>query len=353
MQWIEAKVIFEHPDIDLVGDLICEIFYEFGLQGVVVEDPDMETEEDWAEDAIARPAHFAVTGYFYKDQHTNERCNTLEEKLIRLKRELGGFFRICYKKLDEQDWANAWKAYFGPQKIGSRIVVKPTWRDYRTAADEIVIELDPGMAFGTGTHPTTALCLNMIEKYHGQEDSFLDVGTGSGILMIAAAKFGAARISGIDKDEVAIEVAARNLLLNGIHPSMWRLTTGSQLADIKETFSFIAANIFSDVILDLLPDISRLSADQGLLICSGIFAENTKAVTRAMEHTGFEILETAAKEDWVALVGRRQYRGARRAKRVAGSRKQRAAGTGPSAKSRESRAKIQQPQDRGRTNQGV
>ena len=311
MKWIEAKVIFDHSDNDLAADLISDVFYDFGLQGVVVDDPDLEPVEDWAEDAIGRPTTHAITGYFHKDGQAGERCRTLAEKLTQLKEKLGIFYRISFKEIDEQDWAHAWKAYFWPQKISSHIVVKPTWRDYQADNDDIVIELDPGMAFGTGTHPTTALCITMIEKYLSPGDSFLDVGTGSGILMIAAAKLGAGTLCGIDKDEVAIEVAAQNLELNNVNPSMFRLTTGNLVTDINEPFTFITANIVTHIILELLQDISRVLTDEGVLVCSGIIAENKQSVIAAMENIGFEIFETVTKEEWVAIAGRLKFKGQR------------------------------------------
>jgi ribosomal protein L11 methyltransferase len=304
MEWIEAKIVYNHPDTDLAADLISNVFYDLGLQGVVVDDPDIEPEEPWAEDALGRPGQHAVTGYIPNDSRTEQRCKTLQTRLLQLKHQLSIVYRISYRKLDEQDWAHAWKAYFWPQKIGSRIVVKPTWRDYQAAADEIVIELDPGMAFGTGTHPTTALCLDMIEKYLRQGDSFLDVGTGSGILMIAAARLGADRLCGVDKDEVALDVAAANLKLNHISRQIFNLTAGNLGTHINESFNFIVANIFSHVILKLLEDIPRLLASGGIFVGSGIIQENKNAVLAAMEKLKFEILETAAKEDWVAIAGR-------------------------------------------------
>ena len=143
------------------------------------------------------------------------------------------------------------------------------------------------------------------------EDSFLDVGTGSGILMIAAAKLGAGRLCGIDKDEVAVEVAAQNLQLNNINPQIFSLTTGNLVAEITESFTFITANILSHVILELLPDISRVIADDGLFVCSGITVKNRPSVIAAMENKGFEILETAVKEEWVAIAGRLKAHGAK------------------------------------------
>jgi len=308
MKWIEAKVVFDHPENPLAVDLIADVFYEFGLQGVAVDDPELQPEEDWAEDAIGRSAQYAVCGYFHKDHQADARCKTLEEKLIRLQDRQFFYYRISYRELDDQNWANAWKAYFWPQKISPHMVVKPTWREYSAAADDIVIELDPGMAFGTGTHPTTALCLNMIERYLRKGDSFLDVGTGSGILMIAAAKLGSGKLRGIDKDEVAIRVAAQNLALNNINPGIFRLTSGNLADDIDESFTFIAANIFTHVVLELMQDITRVLADCGTFICSGIIVENKESVIAAMEETGFQIIEAATEQEWVAIAGRLQDR---------------------------------------------
>ena len=221
MKWIEVKVVFNWPGKDqaagdLAADLISDIFYDFGLQGVVVDDPALDPKEEWAEDAIGRAADNAITAYLPEDGQLDARCRTLEKKLSLLKSDSGLIARISYKKRDDEDWANAWKAYFWPHRIGRRLVVKPTWREYKTEGNDLVIELDPGMAFGTGTHPTTALCATMIEKYLKKGDRFLDVGTGSGILMIAAAMLGADWVCGIDKDETAVTVAEANLKQNSI-----------------------------------------------------------------------------------------------------------------------------------------
>jgi len=309
MKWIEAKVMFDYQGDVPVADLISDLFYDFGLQGVVVDDPDLEPEEDWAEDAIGRPTQYAITGYFHKDSRADARCRTLEEKLIQLREKQDFFYRISYKELDEQDWAHAWKAYFWPQKISPHLVVKPTWRDYQAGRGEIVIELDPGMAFGTGTHPTTVLCLNMIERFLSPGDSFLDVGTGSGILMIAAAKLGAARLCGIDKDVLALDIAAENLLLNKVESARFDLKAGNLVDEINESYNFITANIFSHVIIELLKDLKRVLTDGGTFVCSGIIGENKSTVIFAMEDTGFEILETAVQEEWAAIVGRLQAKG--------------------------------------------
>ena len=312
MKWIEAKVVFDHPDKALAVDLISDIFFDFGLQGVVVEDPDISPEgEDWAEDAIGRDDCHAVTAYLPENSQAETRCRTLESKLARLRARSGIIARISYKKQDDEDWAHAWKAYFWPLKISRRLVVKPTWREYTPAPDELVIELDPGMAFGTGTHPTTALCAAMIDTYLSKGDRFLDVGTGSGILMIAAARLGAARVCGIDKDEAAVEIAAANLKLNSIEPHRYELKTSNLCDEVSEKYAIIAANILTRVILDLILDIRRVLDPEGIFICSGIIEKNKSQVIGALKNAGFDILETAVKEEWVAIAARLKDKGKR------------------------------------------
>ena len=311
MKWIEVKVVFDQPgkdpaDKDLAVDLISDIFYDFDLQGVVVEDPALDPEEDWAEDAIGRAGCNSVTAYLPEDSQTETRCRILEKKLSYLKERFDLISRISYKKLDDEDWAHAWKAYFWPLKISRHIVVKPTWREYQATPEEIVIELDPGMAFGTGTHPTTVLCVAMIEKYLKKGDDFLDVGTGSGILMIAAAGLGAARVCGIDKDETAVEIAAANLKLNAILPPRFQVKTENLVDETKETYDIITANILTHVILELIVDIKRVLNPGGIFICSGIIEKNENQVTAALQNIGFEIIEVVSQEEWVAIVSRQK-----------------------------------------------
>jgi len=304
MKWIEVKIVFEYPDKDLAVDLISDVFYEFGLQGVVVEDPRIEPEEGWPEDAVGRPDHHTVTGYFPDDNRIEERCKILEEKLLQFKKAFDLIYRMSYKELDEEDWAHSWKAFFWPQNIGRNMVVKPTWRDYRADSGEMVIELDPGMAFGTGTHPTTTMCVAMIEAYLKRGDSFLDVGTGSGILLIAAAKLGAGKFYGIDNDQTAVEIAAENLKLNGFKTQRMRVICGDLVEGIRKKYDIVAANILSQVILDLLKDIKRVLKSGGVFICSGIVDKNEKQVVAAMKNIGFEILEISSQDEWVAIAGR-------------------------------------------------
>ena len=303
MKWIEAKVVFEFHDKQLAIDLIADIFYELGTTGLVVEEPDIDHPEDWGKDAI-QPEHYAVTGYFSRDEKTQTRRRVLEKNLAMLEKKNGIIYKIVYSDMEESDWAHLWKAHFRPEKITDKIVVKPTWREYLRNQDEIILEIDPGMAFGTGTHPTTRMCITMIEKYLNTGDSFLDVGTGSGILMVAAAKLGAGRVWGTDNDDIAVDVACKNLMQNRIAKATYNVITGNFMEKVSVRFDVIAANITSKSILILLEDIKKVLVKKGTFICSGIIEEDKNNVIEKMDNLGFEVIEILTKENWVSIACR-------------------------------------------------
>lgn len=301
MKWIAAKVIFNADNQSLAEELIADVFSEFNLQGVVIEEPDLEPIEGWGEDAVKRPENFSVTGYLPDNEFKEERISQLESSLSDLMSTFPMTCKIDYKSIDEEDWAHSWKNHFWPEKVGKRCVVKPTWRDYSPLENEILIEIDPGMAFGTGTHPTTALCIGMIEDYMRPDMSFLDIGAGSGILMIVAMKLGANKALGIDMDEVAVEVAAKNMILNGIPGDRFQIVKGDLTGGLHKKFDLIAANILADVIISLLDKVEKVMADKGILICSGIVLNQKERVIEKMIETGFKVLTVLEKDGWVAI----------------------------------------------------
>ncbi|BBO70277.1 50S ribosomal protein L11 methyltransferase [Desulfosarcina alkanivorans] len=302
MKWIAAKVTFDSPDRMLATDLIADVFYTLNLKGVVVDDPDMDPEQDWGEDALRPPETPAVTGYFADSPDAAESCRVLERALGRLERTAGITARVEYTRIDEQDWAEAWKEYFWPEKITATIVVKPSWREYAAEPGDLILEIDPGMAFGTGTHPTTALCIRMIQSHLKPGDAFLDVGTGSGILMIAAAKLGAGKVCGVDNDEVAVTVAGKNLAAN--HIPHFSLSAGNLVDGQDQRFDLVTANILAEVILELLPDVAAVLSPQGRFICSGIITAKKETVLSGLHERGFEEIEVLEKEGWVAIAAR-------------------------------------------------
>ena len=304
MNWIAAKIAFEAQDQALAFELIADIFFDLGLKGVMVDDPEMDPTQDWGEDAVRPPERPGVTGYFADTPNVAETCKALEAALKALENHTGIVSQATYTRIAEADWAEAWKEYFWPERITDTIVVKPTWRDYPADKGEIVIEIDPGMAFGTGTHPTTALCIRMIQAHLKADDTFLDVGTGSGILMIAAAKLGARKLYGVDSDSMAVTVAEKNLKVN--HIDHFRLFTGNLVNDVQGAFDVVVANILAEVILELLPAVSTVLAEKGVFICSGIITAKKEAVLAGLKERGLTVIDVLEKEGWVAIAARRQ-----------------------------------------------
>jgi ribosomal protein L11 methyltransferase len=303
MKWIEVKVVFDFKESQLAVDLISDLFYGLDLKGVVVEGPEIEGFEDWGSDAVTYE-NDAVIGYLPCDDTLRKKRNTIEEGLVRLENEIGIACRIFYAEVDETDWTESWKAYFRPEKITDQIVVKPTWRDYSSNNKEIIIEIDPGMAFGTGTHPTTRMCIALIEKYLKKTDTFLDIGTGSGILMIAAARLGAGKIWGTDNDAAAVDIARRNLIHNRIPESVFRVITGDLVDKISERFDLVAANLTTKTILTLLENIQKVLVQDGIVLCSGIIETDKNKILEKMRHVGLKTIEVLADGDWISMACR-------------------------------------------------
>ena len=300
MKWVEAKVIFDSKDKQLAVDLISDLFYDLDLKGVVIETPEIESLEDWGGDAVM-PEEYAVIGYLPCDEKLEKMQKFVEENLSRLEKTNGIESKIIYSDMNEEDWAQTWKTYFRPEKITANIVVKPTWREYVREHDEIVLEIDPGMAFGTGTHPTTGMCITMIEKYLKRNGTFLDIGTGSGILMIAAAKLGANKVWGTDNDNVAVDTAYKNLIQNRISESSFKILAADLVHQITEPFDLVAANLTAKTILILLENVKRVLLQDGILVCSGILETDKDQVLKKMKDLDFDIIEVLAKEEWISI----------------------------------------------------
>lgn len=304
MKWIEISVFYRAESKAVAEDLIANAFGEVGIQGVSMEPTDEEPAEGWAREVLPRPVlEDRVTGYVAENESAGEICRNLEAAVGFLSRAHGIETRFSYKRMDEEDWAESWKAFFWPERIGSRVVVKPTWRTYDSQPGDIIIELDPGMAFGTGTHPTTQLCVQLLEDHIGGGESVLDVGAGSGILMAAAYKLGAAPVWGIDIDPVAVDISGENLARNGVPEQDRRVFAGDLALDVDVTFDLVVANILSEVILSLLDQIPGVLKPGGIFICSGIIDENAPAVLEKMRAMGFEIMTVKTLDGWTAISG--------------------------------------------------
>ena len=214
-----------------------------------------------------------------------------------------GTLALSVGSIREEDWANNWKQYFKPFRLGRHMVVKPTWEDWAAEPGDRIIEIDPGMAFGTGTHETTALCIELIEQYY-REGRLFDIGTGSGILAIAAALLGAKDVYAIDIDEDAVRVAKENVRQNGLSDRII-VEKGDLLKGVRGTYDFAVANILAPVICMLAKPLTAYLAPGGYFVCSGIIREMRDDVYNALTGAGYTILEERSRGDWCAFAAQK------------------------------------------------
>lgn len=306
MKVVEIKVIFDSDSIDDAQKEICNIFYGFGATGLKIDEPlKVKNPLDFYRDEKQfLMVDYAVSAYFPMNPYSQRRNelikNAFEE---RFNNRDDVVFTIDFYEYDEEDYQNSWKKYLYPEKVSEKFVVKPTWREYEPEEGELVIELDPGRAFGTGSHPTTSLCLKIMEENIKPGNSVIDVGTGSGILMIAAEKLGATGIYGTDIDELAVEATRENLELNNISSDVAKVYLGDLISVVKDKqFDVVVANILADVILLLLKDIFKVVKKDGLIIFSGIIEDKLPEIVKQVEEKGLEILEIKRDKEWRALL---------------------------------------------------
>lgn len=307
--WIEIRVITKSEALEPVSG----IFYGLDCKGVAIEDPNdiLEREQgpltwDFADiNVLEHKGQVAVVkAYFAEEDNIEEVLKYINEKMVELK-ELGidtGLAKVESEKMYEEDWANNWKKYYKPTKIGERIVVKPIWEEYIANGDELVLELDPGMAFGTGTHETTRMCIQALDKYVKEDSTVFDVGCGSGILAIAAAKLGAKKAVGVDLDPVAVESAKENVGFNGLDNI--EILYGNLVEVIEGKADIVVANIIAEVICILTEDVKRVLKEDGYFITSGIIHDRVDMVTNKLQETGFEVVEINKDGEWNCIVAK-------------------------------------------------
>ena len=308
MKVMEIKVIFESDDTEKAKKEIGDIFYDFGATGLKIEEPmtHKNSLDYYKNEKDFLMVDHAVSAYFPVNIYAERRKQAILKRFEETFAEREDIvYTIDFYDFEEEDYQNSWKKYFYTQKISERFVVKPTWREYEPQEDELVIEIDPGRAFGTGTHPTTSLCIKLMEENIKEGNTVIDVGTGSGILMVAAEKLGAGKIVGTDIDPMAVEVAEENLLLNKVDMEKAKAYAGDLVTVVQdEKFDVVVANILADVLLILLKDISRVVKKDGLVIFSGIIEDKLEEMKRAVEEVGLEILEVKADKEWRAMLMR-------------------------------------------------
>jgi ribosomal protein L11 methyltransferase len=295
MKWLQVSV---SVDAEL-AEAVADVLGRFAPGGVAIELPQGAD--------IGASSGVAVRAYLAMDSNTEQVRRQIEESLWHLS-QISPFPDPVFSVLEEQDWAAAWKEHFYPLRVGRSIVIKPTWRQFPAEPTDLIIELDPGMAFGTGLHPTTRMCLLALEERVKPGMSVLDLGTGSGILAIAAAKLGADSVLALDTDRVAVQVARENVQRNGV----WERVAVNQgsLDQAVDTYDLVVVNILADVIIALAHEgLAQRVRHGGIWIAAGIIDTQTAGVEHALNAGGLWVTDRAQIEDWVALIGRRSDEG--------------------------------------------
>ncbi|HEX9068431.1 MAG TPA: 50S ribosomal protein L11 methyltransferase [Ktedonobacterales bacterium] len=319
--WLELGVVASPELVEAVSETLGR--YVQG--GVAIEEP-YQLVDDGQVHLPVPDAPVSVRCYIPEDAAAREIVASIEEGLWHLRQIVkdalpGEIGPLTSRRIAEEDWANAWKEHYHVLHLGARTVIKPSWRDYEPAAHEVVIELDPGMAFGTGLHPTTRACLRLVEEVITPRATMLDVGTGSGILALAALKLGAAHVLALDVSRIAVEATSANATANGVGDGMEaRLATlaGAAgepyfplppeveiLGDEIGQFDVVVANIIARVIAQIAPALLRATRPGGILIASGIFNERLAEAEGPLVAAGLTEVRHVVDGDWVTLIGHR------------------------------------------------
>lgn len=313
MKWTEVLIKVDPQAVEAVTDIL----YGLGAQGVAIDEPvdvqklrEDELYWDYIDEKLLEndTEETKIMAYF-SEEETNlpEKIAVIKEKIRNLT-EFGlsiGSGTVELSNVNQEDWESAWKQYFKPVHVTDRIVVKPEWEEYSPQEGEIVIEIDPGMAFGTGTHETTSMCINQIEKNLKSGDTVIDIGSGSGILSMAAVLLGAEKATGVDLDPVAVRVALENVELNNLQDKI-EILHGNLTDVIREKADIVVANIMADIILILLEDVREFIKDDGLFISSGIIQEKRAAVEARLLEKNFSIVEVETKGEWCAITAQKK-----------------------------------------------
>lgn len=298
MKYIEMTINTSKDKKDIIEGILFDygIYTTEEISSDIVDELDQD-EKDW--DFIDYPLLNSKEGVFALRVYPEnmEDANILKAELN--EKNLG---QCLIEEKDDEDWANNWKKYYKPLEIGEKLAIVPEWEAYDNDK-RIVIKINPGMAFGTGTHESTYMCLELLERYVNKDDEIFDIGCGSGILAIAALKLGAKRALAVDIDDKCIDASHENADLNNLEDKM-EIKKGNLLDVVKGRADLIVSNIIAEIIVDEIKNLKNHMDMGGIFITSGIIKERRQMVIDALEESGFEIIDELEKNNWVAIVGR-------------------------------------------------
>lgn len=305
MEYYEISAKITHEAVDAIS----QIFMDLGAKGTVIDDPELINHlrkyGGWQLTDIPEQKNtniVTVTAYYPNDAAWQKVLENISQEFNLIEKRIGKFQfgNLIFRLVKETDWANEWKQFFHVTHVGKSFVIKPSWENYEIKNGEHLIEIDPGMAFGTGTHHTTNMCMTRLEKIVQKGNTVFDVGTGSGILAIAAALLGAEKIKAVDIDPVAVKVAKENVALNNLTDKI-SVQQGDLLHGTDGKADLIIANIIADIIIKLLPDIPQKLNANGVFLASGIIEDRIQNVENAANKNGLKLVAVDKRGGWAVM----------------------------------------------------
>ena len=304
MDWIEILVNISVEDVDRASD-ICTMVVPYGFYIEDYSELEKDALEiahiDLIDEELVNKSRDKAIIHIYIDPESNYK-QAIEFLSHRLQAE-NIKFEIDTNGVSEEDWANNWKKYFKPTEIGKKLLILPEWEE-KPETDRKILKIDPGAAFGTGTHPTTKLCLGVLEKYIKENDDVLDIGTGSGILSIASMLLGAKSTFGVDIDALAVKTAILNGAKNGFTEPEYKMVNGDLADKVSGKYDVCIANIVADIIIKLCDDIENYIKPNGIFITSGIIDTRVDEVIEKLNKSNFEIIEKLTEKGWYCIISR-------------------------------------------------
>lgn len=301
--WTEIAITVDTKDIDIAGN-IANMVVPYGIYIEDYSDLEGEVMEiahiDLIEEELLKADRTKGIIHVYINPHENplEAVSYIKERLDNQQIS----YEIKIADCATEDWVNNWKQYFHPMPIGSKLLIRPTWEDEYDAGGRKVLHIEPGLAFGTGSHPTTKLCLETLEKYIDEKSTVLDIGCGSGILSIASLLLGAQSAFGVDIDSLAVKTALANAAENGFDNSKFNVVQGNLSDKVTGKFNVVVANIVADIIMEFNKDVSKFLTDDGVYITGGIIESREDEVLYSFAQNGFEVKERFEEKGWLVFV---------------------------------------------------
>ena len=302
MKWIKVRVDYFSDNLEETKAKLVNMFNEIGINQVEVIDYFSENELDYNANFSSKNDVWSIIGYIVDNRFANTKLNIIFNNLKEFTENENEFmYEIFTAKCNDEDWQDEWKKYFHTVNITDNIVIKPSWDEYEPFDNEIVVEIDPGLAFGTGTHETTSLCVEFLEKYTQNKKKLLDIGCGSGILMLIGEKLGVEKVVGIDIDERVNDVVLKNFSKNGINDN-FQVIIGNLVDNVNEKYDLVVSNILVDVLEKLLEDIEKALEKGAIVIFSGILNEKEEAFLKKAKNYNLKQIDRKDKNNWVSLV---------------------------------------------------